>query len=411
MSKLKFKDLLDNNCGITKGPFGGDIKKAYFVPKGVNTYKVYEQGVVYEKDIKYGNYYIDYSRFEKLKKFEVLAGDILLTGAGTLGELFVVPEEHERGVINQALIRIRLNPNVIDKDYFLFYFKWYIKNIVCRINGDSVIPNLPPLSVIKETDVNIPSLKKQKKIAKTLKLIENKISNNIMITAKLEAMAKTIYDYWFLQYEFPNEEGKPYKSSGGKMVYNEELKKEIPEGWEITTIGNITKCHDSERIPISNKERESMKGNIPYYGATGIMGYVNRPIFNGDYVLMAEDGSVMNEKGNPILQRVSGPIWVNNHAHVLEPLNEYSCKLLMMILKDIPVDKIKTGSIQMKINQQNMNKYKVVQIPNRLKKDICVKLDIIDKKIIALDKENEELTKLRDELLPLLMNGQVSFKN
>ena len=77
-----------------------------------------------------------------------------------------------------------------------------------------------------------------------------------------------------------------------------------------------------KRIPLTGNEREEIKGNIPYYGATGIMGYVNRPIFDGDYVLVAEDGSVMNEKGNPIIQRVSGKIWVNNHAHVLEPIKK-----------------------------------------------------------------------------------------
>ena len=109
------------------------------------------------------------------------------------------------------------------------------------------------------------------------------------------------------------------------MVWNEELKREIPEGWKITTIGNITICHDSERIPVAGKDRESMKGNIPYYGATGIMGYVNRAIFNGDYVLMAEDGSVMDSEGHPVVQRVSGACWINNHAHVLESTNGYSC--------------------------------------------------------------------------------------
>lgn len=250
----------------------------------------------------------------------------------------------------------------------------------------------------------------QKKIGSLLKALDSKIENNNKINAELELMAKTIYDYWFLQFEFPNEEGKPYKSSGGKMVWNEELKREIPEGWEVTTIGDVTVCHDSKRIPLTGNEREEIKGNIPYYGATGIMGYVNRPIFDGDYVLVAEDGSVMNEKGNPIIQRVSGKIWVNNHAHVLEPIKNYSCKLLMMILKDIPVAAIKTGSIQMKINQENLNKVKILDIPNEIKKQINKQFETIDKMILENNKENQELASLRDFLLPLLMNEQVGFK-
>lgn len=250
----------------------------------------------------------------------------------------------------------------------------------------------------------------QKKIGELYSNIDKKIELNNKINSELEVMAKTIYDYWFLQFEFPNEEGKPYKSSGGKMVWNEELKREIPEGWGITTIENIIVCHDSKRIPLSKKEREEMKGNIPYYGATGIVGYVNKPIFNGDYVLIAEDGSIMDEKGKPIIQRVEGEIWVNNHAHILEPKDNYSCKLLMLVLKDISVVQIKTGSIQMKINQQNLNRVKILDIPKEIKKKVNTYLNIIDRKILDNKKENQELISLRDFLLPLLMNGQVGFK-
>ena len=106
---------------------------------------------------------------------------------------------------------------------------------------------------------------------------------------------------------------------------------------ELSSIGNITICLDSERIPLSNQQREGMKGSIPYYGATGIMDYVNRPIFSGNFVLLAEDGSVMDDNGNPILQRVSGDVWINNHTHVLQPVKGYSCRLLYLLLKDIPV--------------------------------------------------------------------------
>ena len=266
-------------------------------------------------------------------------------------------------------------------------------------------------NAIKECEAWIDeNIEKQDKIASLLDDINFKIENNNIINNELESMAKTLYDYWFLQFEFPNEEGKPYKSSGGKMVWNEELKREIPEGWETTKIGNITICHDSERIPLSSNEREKMTGHIPYYGATDVMGYVNRAIFNGDFILMAEDGSVMDEKGNPILQRITGETWVNNHAHVLEPIKNHSCKLLMMFLKDVYVPMIKTGSIQMKINQENMNKIVVLDIPDVLKTKINEQLNVIEQQQLQLKKENQELASLRDFLLPLLMNGQVGFK-
>ena len=240
--------------------------------------------------------------------------------------------------------------------------------------------------------------------------LDKKIQINNQINQELEAMAKTLYDYWFVQFDFPDQNGKPYKSSGGKMVYNPELKREIPEGWGVEKLGDITICHDSKRVPLSSNDRELVKGEIPYYGATGIMDYVNDYIFDGDYVLMAEDGSVMTEKGTPILQRISGKNWVNNHAHVLEPVKNHSCKLLMMLLKDVSVMKIKTGSIQMKINQENMNKIVVPAIPLELLFEINQKLEVIDKQQLNLIEENKQLTQLRDWLLPMLMNGQVKVE-
>ena len=278
-----------------------------------------------------------------------------------------------------------------------------------RYAGQSAQPGLS-VETLLDVEIDVPSKSTQEAIANVLSTIDSKIENNNSICADLESMAKLLYDYWFVQFDFPDKKGKPYKSSNGKMVFNDELKREIPEGWGVTTIGSITKCHDSERIPVANKDRENMKGNIPYYGATGIMGYVNRAIFSGDYVLLAEDGSVMDEKGHPIIQRVSGNVWINNHAHVLEPIKGYSCRLLMMILKDIPVVNIKTGSIQMKINQENLNAYKIVEIPEPLIKKINDVLEDVDRKLLEIESENQQLTSLRDFLLPMLMNGQVKVK-
>ena len=295
-----------------------------------------------------------------------------------------------------------------DKLYnqYLYYFvKLYTNAFINKSVGCA------QAYITRETFENIDiddiSFEEQKKVVKVLEALDEKIINNASICSNLEAMAKLIYDYWFVQFDFPDENGKPYKSSGGKMVWNDELKREIPIGWEVTTIGEITVCHDSKRIPVADKDRKMMEGDIPYYGATGIMGYVNKSIFSGDYVLLAEDGSIKDEKGYPIIQRISGSAWVNNHAHVLEPIGEYSCKLLMMILKDIPVVKIETGSIQKKINKENMNTYKIVSIPKYLIGKINNVLNPIDKQLIMLYSENQQLASLRDFLLPMLMNGQV----
>lgn len=329
-------------------------------------------------------------------------GDILISAAGTIGKTVIFDGE-DSYFQDSNIVWIENDESKVTNQ-FLYYFLQ--TNPFITTNG-STIKRLYNDNLRDTKIPNVPSIQQQNQITDILGALDKKIQINNQINQELEAMAKTLYDYWFVQFDFPDQNGKPYKSSGGKMVYNPELKREIPEGWGVEKLGDITICHDSKRVPLSSNDRELVKGEVPYYGATGIMDYVNDYIFEGDYVLMAEDGSVMTDKGTPILQRISGKNWVNNHAHVLEPIKNLSCKLLMMLLKDVSVMKIKTGSIQMKINQENMNKIVVPEIPLELLFEINQKLEVIDKQQLNLSEENKQLTQLRDWLLPMLMNGQV----
>lgn len=304
---------------------------------------------------------------------------------------------------NQACCNIIVDEQQAD---YRFLYYWIKHNYIqLRTLAAGVRKNLNS-DDIKRFPFPDFSQKQQQAIANVLSSFDERITLNQSICSELEAMAKTLYDYWFVQFDFPDENGKPYRTSGGAMEWCQELGREVPKGWKTTTIGDITICHDSERIPLSDNQRQEIFGEIPYYGATGMMGSVNRAIFDGDYVLMAEDGSVMDQQGHPILQRIHHPCWINNHAHVLEPKAEYSCMLLYMLLKDIPVVKIKTGSIQMKINQANMNAYHIIDIPAQLRLKANGFLSHIDNQIDEIKNENQELSKLRDWLLPMLMNGQ-----
>ena len=328
---------------------------------------------------------------------------ILLPRKGTLSNIMYVNESF--WTVDTMYYAV-----VNDKLADAFYLYSYLSQLdLSNLDSGSTLPSMTK-SAYESIVVKLPDLNIQKAVANILFNLRKKLEINNQINQELEAMAKTLYDYWFVQFDFPDQNGKPYKSSGGKMVYHPELKREIPEGWGVEKLGDITICHDSKRVPLSSNDRELVKGKIPYYGATGIMDYVNDYIFDGDYVLMAEDGSVMTEKGTPILQRISGKNWVNNHAHVLEPVKNHSCNLLMMLLKDVSVMQIKTGSIQMKINQENMNKIVVPAIPLELLFEINQKLEVIDKQQLNLIEENKELTQLRDWLLPMLMNGQVKME-
>ena len=297
----------------------------------------------------------------------------------------------------------------LNQKYSTKYLYYKLKTLTkhfANVFVGSTVPSLR-LDHITDLDIEFPILDVQQKIASVLSALDSKIELNNRINSELEAMAKTIYDYWFVQFDFPNAIGKPYKTSGGTMIWNEELKRKIPEGWEVKDLGEIINIFDSKRIPLSRGEREKKVGNIPYYGATSVMGYVDEYIFDDDYVLIAEDGSVMDEKGFPIVQFIWGKTWVNNHAHVIQAKNVINNEYIFYLVKTISVIQIMSGSIQLKINQENLKRVKVcVPDENTLKKFASFAIPVRKQLINAIE-ENQKLTELRDWLLPMLMNGQV----
>lgn len=158
---------LNDIAEYKKGPFGSSITKAMFVPKGENTYKVYEQGNAIRKTLDYGHYYIDEEKYNELKGFAVQSGDIIISCAGTIGEVYKLPKKSEAGVINQALMRVRLYPNTEER-FFRYYFGEVIKgDVIDQANG-TAIKNIPPFKVLKAMEIRLPSLVEQEAIVDLL---------------------------------------------------------------------------------------------------------------------------------------------------------------------------------------------------------------------------------------------------
>ena len=300
-----------------------------------------------------------------------------------------------------------------DAEYIYLYIQhFYNMGAFFNFEGKtSGIKNLQLEQAYQAIEIKPISIAEQKKLAKTIRTIDGKTAINRSINQNLEAMAKQLYDYWFVQFDFPNEEGKPYKSSGGEMVWNEKLKRKIPNEWDNCKLKDFINLFDSKRIPLSSKDREERKGNYPYYGATGIMDYVNEYIFDGDYILLAEDGSTSDSKGFPIVQYIWGKNWVNNHAHIILPKNEQYLMFTYQMLRSIPAKQIETGSIQKKISQENLCEYNMV-LPNSIliEKYESIISPLWEKRKLCIEEINA-LIKQRDELLPLLMNGQASVNS
>lgn len=415
--KYKFSDLYNLDSGISSKPEQAGhgspflsfstVFNNYFLPASL-------------PDL------MDTSEKER-KKYSIKEGDIFLTRTSeTLDELgmsSVAIKDYPDATYSGFLKRLRpKQTNVTYPKFMAFYLRSELFRKTMRNNAIMTLRASFNEQIFSYLDLLLPEYDEQVKIGDFLYSTIEKTEINNKINVELEAMAKLIYDYWFVQFDFPIStataaamgkpelEGKPYKASGGPMVYNKQLKREIPEGWEVKELDEIINIYDSKRVPLSKNQRDLRKGNIPYYGATEIMDYIDDFIFDDDYILIAEDGSVMNQDGFPVVQFIWGKTWVNNHAHVIQAKDKSQNEFLFQLVKRIPVVLIKTGSIQMKINQENLKKYKILAPSEELIIAFSDKASDFRKMLINNIEQNQKLSELRYWLLPMLMNGQVIIK-
>ncbi|MDE0561944.1 restriction endonuclease subunit S [Algoriphagus sp. NF] len=430
MNKYFFKDIVLNKNGFLRGPFGGDLKKEIFVPKSKNTYKVYEQSVVLQSNPEIGKYYISEEYFNnKMRRFEVLPGDFVVSCSGVnYGAIYQLKENIEKGIINQALLRIRLNLEIIDSNYFFYLFKHHIVNMIIGKKGDSTIPNFPPISVIKELEIELPAISEQVVIGKLLKEIDSKIELNNKINTELEGMAKLIYEYWFVQFDFPFDfaqgkpadessdpkDVKPYKSSGGKMVWNKELKREIPEGWEVKELKDIASITMGQSPP-GESYNENSEGTVFYQGCTD---FGNRFPTIRKFTTMptrfANEGDLLLSVRAPV-----GTINISKeHCCIGRGLAALAAKNgqktflfgVMQNLKQIFDRRNVDGTTFGAITKDDLFTIKVVR-PEKSILDHFHKLTITSfNKQNKCELENIQLSSLRDWLLPMLMNGQVRVR-
>ena len=184
----------------------------------------------------------------------------------------------------------------------------------------------------------------------------------------------------------------------------------LPEDWRLGTVSEIIEIHDSKRIPLSGAQRNKMEKKIyPYYGAASLMDYVDEYIFDGKYLLLGEDGTVVDDAGFPILQYVWGQFWVNNHAHILTGKLGYNVESLYMLFKQTPVKSIVTGAVQPKISQTNLKSIPVVIPPANLIRAFNNQVNEMFTLIRNIEEENKSLATLRDSLLPKLMSGEIDL--
>ena len=359
---------------------------------------------------------VDVSKYstQKLEKFKVFPDDIVIAMTGaTIGK--VGRNKSGRTVfLNQRVAKI--NPNFKEDLDFIYYCinnTVFLEYVLNNVDSKSAQANISHFG-IGNFEINWYDRETRQKIAKVLTCLDDKIFINSQINQELEVMAKTLYDYWFVQFDFPDQNGKPYKSSGGKMVYNSELKREIPEGWgveKLEKIANIT----MGQSPKGTSYNEVGEGMLFFQGSTdfGWRFPVARQ-YTTEPSRIAEEDDILLSVRAPVgtlniadtrccigrgLAAINSKVGAN--SYIFNVMQDFK-KLFDMINS--------VGTTFGSITKDDLYSLQLVYPPTELLMEFDQLVKSFDREIKNRSRQNQELNQLRDWLLPMLMNGQIKVE-
>ena len=410
--KTTVKEYWDGEIGwLSINDFNNDLRKVYSTEKKIT-----------KKGLEESN----------TKILEI--DDIIISARGTVGALAQIGKPM---AFNQSCFGIRGKKEIVNNTYLYYALKNYVANIQSK--GQGSVFNTINLNSFKLMKINIEqNIDLQIKISDILSLLDNKIELNRKINDNLEQMAKAIYDYWFVQFDFPNEINKPYKSSGGEMVYNEELKREIPKGWRVENLSSFIGADKSgdwgKEIQEGNyiQKVECIRG-ADINGING-KGEIKAPVryilernnhkilLENDFIVEISGGSPVQSTGriacitNEVLRRFFNPLICSNFCKAvsLKALDDvffFLCTWNRAYDSGVLFSyEGKTSGIKNLLFEDFVITYLIAKPSETLLKDFNNRISILERKRQQNLKQNRELTQLRDWLLPMLMNGQITVK-
>ena len=402
---------------IQTGPFGSQLHAADYVESGIpcvmpanmknNRVDLSSIAFISEKDA------------QRLAQHLVQEGDIVYSRRGDVTQKALIRKAEVGYFCGTGCLLVRPG-NSIDPEFLTYHLStptnqnWIVKQAV-----GATMPNLNT-SILSEVPLNVPQHKQtQQKIAAALSALDAKIDCNNRINLELEAMTRALYDYWFVQFDFPNAKGKPYKSSGGEMVYNPKLKREIPKGWRATTIASITPISNDSLNPSDFPDKKFKHFSIPVFDAKKTYGIeLGESIGSNKFTVLGTD--LLVSKLNPWFSRV---IYAMDEADQI-------CSTELVIWR-CPTTKLKNFLYLVATSPQfiahcvqsasgTSNSHKRVNPTVMMRFDLAYQKEVAEEfgqkisslleRLLINQRENQQLAQLRDWLLPLLMNGQVTIK-
>ena len=413
----KIGDIIDE---IAMGPFGSNIKVDNFIDFGVPVLNGANLQGFKLKEESFN--YVSSQKADSLGKANAYRGDIVITHRGTLGQIVYIPNDSkfDRYIISQSQFRVRLNSQYVLPEYFVYYFHTRIGQHKMLMNASQVgVPALArPTSTFKEITIELPPLEEQRRIAGILGAIDDKIENNRRINSNLELQAQALYKQWFVDFEFPNEEGKPYKSSGGKMVDSE--LGPIPEGWSVIGYCDAVDIKGGGTPPTNNPE--FWNGSIPFFTPKDVpsdcfaihteksiteagLSNCNSKLYAKDTVFITARGTV----GKVVMAGCSMAMNQTNYALIgKNELSQYFVYLLTIALVDRLLKKA-NGAVFNAITTRDFEGEQIVHPTNFVLGKFIDIISPLYQQVLSIAKENETLTTLRDTLLPKLMNGEIKL--
>ena len=334
--------------------------------------------------------YVDKSDFSKLERSKLHIGDMLFTYVGTVGQVAIVDEE-DKYYLAPNVALIRCDKEVLLPQYMKYYFQTtqFWDKQIRRLLQSSSMQNIP-MEKIRKFEIAVPPLDVQNRIVNVLDNFERICSDlNIGLPAEIEARQK--------QYEYYRDKLLTFAETGNTILSRAEQSRaeqsraeqsraeqsralikllQYVFGYAVVTLEDIAENCDSMRKPVTSGKREA--GEYPYYGASGIVDYVKDYIFDGDYLLVSEDGANLLARSTPIAFSISGKNWVNNHAHVLKFDCYETRRFVEFYLNSIDLAPYISGGAQPKLNQKNLNRIEIPLPSQERQKYIVSILDRFD---------------------------------
>lgn len=374
---------------IKTGPFGTQLKAAEYVEHGTPVLNVKNLG--YSTVVKNKLDRVGSATLERLNVHILHRGDIVFGRKGAVDRHAYIGSDEEGWMQGSDCIRVRVKTQRINPRYLSYYFltPGHRAFMISMCSHGTTMASLNQ-KILEKIEVPLPDRIVQDRIVALLESLDEKCKTNSLINDNLQQQALVLYRRFF-----------PYSVSD-----------DLPEGWRIGTAGEIVEIHDAKRIPLSGADRMKMEKKIyPYYGAASLMDYVDDFIFDGTYLLLGEDGTVVDSAGYPILQYVWGQFWVNNHAHILTGKLGFNVESLYMLFMQTPVKSIVTGAVQPKISQTNLRSVQVVIPPEKVLLDYNNQIEPLFALFRTNVEETKSLSALSNTLLPKLMSGEIDVSN